>query len=212
MRRDERVTDEMVEAAAAAYWMEVYGKVRSEKSGRPVKWPDDVIGGSQELFRDGCRAALLAALSIEQTQPVAWAMVHPCDTSRILKIEHDAITVRFMKEENKNCSFVPLYAHSPVSALVNAQADADVVERWQPIETAPVSNGSETFLAFVPGHGCVVCYKVPGATYSNSNHRRIMKASHWQPLPAPPTTRIADSAEAGGSATLSTGTGGGDGR
>ena len=51
------ITDEMVEKAAEAYWLEVYGKHRKSKN-----WPDDVFGGSQQLFRDGCRAALIATL------------------------------------------------------------------------------------------------------------------------------------------------------
>lgn len=58
------VTDEMVEKAAEAYWMQVYGRHRKAN-----KWPDDVYGSSQELFRDGCRAALEAALSA--AEPVA---------------------------------------------------------------------------------------------------------------------------------------------
>lgn len=53
-----RVTDEMVDVAAQAYWMEVYGRHRKSQ-----KWPDDVHGRSEELFRAGCRAALNAALA-----------------------------------------------------------------------------------------------------------------------------------------------------
>lgn len=58
------ITDEMVEAAAAAYWFEVYGRHRKQ----PVKWPDDAYGGN--LFRDGCRAALAAALAAQGQYPV----------------------------------------------------------------------------------------------------------------------------------------------
>lgn len=53
------ITDEMVEAAAGAYWFEVYGKYRK----KPCKWPDDVYGNSRLLFRDGCRAALEATFA-----------------------------------------------------------------------------------------------------------------------------------------------------
>lgn len=58
-----RVTDEMVEKAAAAYWLEVCGRHRKSQ-----QWPEDVHGGSQKLFRDGCRAALNAALSATEEQ------------------------------------------------------------------------------------------------------------------------------------------------
>lgn len=54
------VTDEMVERAAAAYWLEVYGRHRKSQ-----RWPEDVHGGSERLFRDGCRAALNAVLVLE---------------------------------------------------------------------------------------------------------------------------------------------------
>lgn len=59
-----RVTDEMVDVAAQAYWMEVYGRYRKSQ-----KWPDDVHGRSEELFRAGCRAALNAALATQEKQP-----------------------------------------------------------------------------------------------------------------------------------------------
>lgn len=63
------ITDEMVEAAAGAYWFEVYGKHRKQ----PCKWPDDVYGNSQVLFRDGCHAALEAAFAaMPKPEPVAW--------------------------------------------------------------------------------------------------------------------------------------------
>jgi hypothetical protein len=57
------VTDEMVEKAAAAYWLEVYGRHRKSQ-----QWPEDVHGGSQQLFHDGCRAALNAALFAMEEQ------------------------------------------------------------------------------------------------------------------------------------------------
>lgn len=59
-----KITDDMVEKAAEAYWFEVYGRHRK----KPGKWPECVYGGSDELFRAGCRSALTAALAV-QTQP-----------------------------------------------------------------------------------------------------------------------------------------------
>jgi len=65
---------------------------------------------------------------------------------------------------------------------------------WQPIETAPMSNGSYPFLAHIPGHGqCVCARSVSGVVYSKSGDRTIYKATHWMPLPAPPTKDIQSS-------------------
>lgn len=58
-RNSEAVTDETVEIAARAYWMEVYGRHRKSQ-----KWPDDVYGRSEGLFRAGCRAALNAVIPL----------------------------------------------------------------------------------------------------------------------------------------------------
>ena len=44
---------EAVERMAKMYWFEVYGKHRTNN-----RWPEDVLGGSQDLFRGGCLAAL----------------------------------------------------------------------------------------------------------------------------------------------------------
>jgi len=58
---------------------------------------------------------------------------------------------------------------------------------WQPIETAPVSNGSNRFLAHIIGHGPCVCYASAGRyIYGVQTGKRIHGATHWMPLPAPP--------------------------
>lgn len=69
-----------------------------------------------------------------------------------------------------------------------APASAGVVpDGWMPIETAPISNGSNPFLAYITGHGASVCYAGAGRfIYSSSDGRRIHRATHWQPLPAAP--------------------------
>lgn len=73
-----------------------------------------------------------------------------------------------------------LKAESPSS-------DRAASEGWQPIETARISNGSDPFLAHISGHGCSVCYKGAGGfIYSGSSGKRINRATHWRPLPAPP--------------------------
>lgn len=61
------------------------------------------------------------------------------------------------------------------------------MSEWQHIETAPVSNGSKAFLAYIVGHGPCVCYA--GAAryiYSVQTGNRIHKATHWMPLPEAP--------------------------
>lgn len=150
--------------------------------------------------------ALSAALSIEQTQPVAW-MYQFKTNAPVLMVEK-----RNWAETHFEWTETPLYAHRPVSALVNAEADADVVERWQPIETAPKDG---TKIIATGQYGVRVVWWGAGAFNRKINaYDRDwtdcvtygFKLTHWRPLPAPPTaTRIADSAEAGGSATLSTG-------
>lgn len=57
-----QISDEMVEKAAAGYW----NKVCSIGTAR---WPDDVSRDVQDIFREGCRAALEAALSAAEPRP-----------------------------------------------------------------------------------------------------------------------------------------------
>lgn len=57
---------------------------------------------------------------------------------------------------------------------------------WQPMETAPISNGSNRFLAYIIGHGCCVCYAGAGRFIYNMAGERIHRATHWQPLPEAP--------------------------
>ncbi|WP_165909302.1 DUF551 domain-containing protein, partial [Shinella sp. JR1-6] len=104
-----------------------------------------------------------------------------------------------------------------LSALVNAQADAYVVERWQPIDTAP--RDGRVVLAYFPleGLGADWCRVMPVYFSKTMQPRPWIFAgraassygegpTHWQPLPAPPTTRTADRAEQDGSAISSSGT------
>lgn len=57
--REVTVREADVERVAEAIWFDGYGKHR-KKHDQPHKWPDDVLGGSQELFRGMARAALRA--------------------------------------------------------------------------------------------------------------------------------------------------------
>jgi hypothetical protein len=62
-----------------------------------------------------------------------------------------------------------------------------IADQWQTIDSAPRSNGSKPFLAYILGHGmCVCACTVLGNVYSVSSNRTITKATHWQPLPSPP--------------------------
>lgn len=77
------ITEKMIEAAAEAYWLEVYGRHRKSQ-----KWPEDVHGRSEELFRAGCRAALSAALRAEPREPGAvkaleWQPQPPYHVARV---------------------------------------------------------------------------------------------------------------------------------
>ena len=58
---------------------------------------------------------------------------------------------------------------------------------WQDISTAPISNGSKAFLAYITGHGISVCYAGAGRfIYGVQSGKRIYRATHWMPLPTPP--------------------------
>lgn len=64
---------------------------------------------------------------------------------------------------------------------------SDGLRGWQPIETAPISNGHDRFLAYIIGHGCCVCFKTKGGVLiSSSSGKQIHAASHWQLLPIAP--------------------------
>ncbi len=61
--------------------------------------------------------------------------------------------------------------------------------QWKTIDSAPISNGSNRFLAYVPGHGHVVAYAGAGRfIYCVQNGKRFYKVTHWMPLPEPPVT------------------------
>lgn len=93
----------------------------------------------------------------------------------------------------------PYRAHPPRSALVNAQADADVVERWQPIETAPLNE--EVFLGWFDMDGDWVTEVGEGSwgwrNETANNMSSHGSATHWRPIPAPPALRSSGSAEVG---------------
>ena len=199
MRRDERVTDEMVLAHAKED--AIFAGTEFSALGR----------ADRTRYLERSHRCLSAALSIEQTEPVAWYVKDYADGWIHFDNEVDAIRERDATGAMMHVAF-PAYAHPPVSALVNAQADADVVERWQPIDTAP--RDGRVVLAYFPleGLGADWCRVMP-VYFSKTMqpHPWIFAGraassygegpTHWQPLPAPPTTGIADSAEAGGSAT-----------
>jgi hypothetical protein len=62
------------------------------------------------------------------------------------------------------------------------------MSEWQDISTAPTSNGSLTFLAYVPGHGPIVAFRYPsGDVHSASGSMvKLPRATLWQHLPEPP--------------------------
>lgn len=96
-----------------------------------------------------------AALSIEQTQPVQvkaleWRREAPYHVARVfgglyaVEAWDGGVTLSgipgrrdFKDIEAAKAAAQQDYETRILSALVNAEADADVVERWQPIDTAP---------------------------------------------------------------------------
>lgn len=65
----------------------------------------------------------------------------------------------------------------------------DIAEKsgWKPIDTAPISNGCNPFLAYIMGHGSHVCYRTKDdIILSSSDGKQIHRATHWSPLPKPP--------------------------
>ena len=71
------------------------------------------------------------------------------------------------------------------------------VETWQPIETAP--KDTKARLVWVPENRCIFCvswteglagYEPPGWLIFGGGYRSYLRdgrATHWMPLPAPPT-------------------------
>jgi len=60
-------------------------------------------------------------------------------------------------------------------------------EGWLPIESAPIGNGSNRFLAYITGHGPCVCYRNANGTVLSVDGRTILRATHWRPLPSAPS-------------------------
>lgn len=65
-------------------------------------------------------------------------------------------------------------------------------EEWMPIETAKNSNGSDSFLAYITGHGQCVCFKFCSLVFnaSKKNRKEIKSATHWKPLDPPPCNHL----------------------
>lgn len=133
-------------------------------------WPVNYVS-KLEANRDGLRAILTAAISAgEAVQPVAvgWR----CSASGKMRRE----ILSWMVDPQ------PVYAHP-------SPASAGVVGDWQDIATAPISNGSNRFLAHITGHGSCVCYAGAGGfIYNVATGKRILRATHFMPLPASPAT------------------------
>lgn len=110
------ITDGIVEAAAGAYWFEVYGKHRKQ----PCKWPDDVYGNSQVLFRDGCRAAIEAAFAaMLKPEPVRWLLEErlPGGSIRWTCFEHEHQCRVAGAKSKYDTAVTPLYAAPPAPAV-----------------------------------------------------------------------------------------------
>lgn len=58
--------------------------------------------------------------------------------------------------------------------------------QWQPIETAPLN---EYVLLWLDGFHCIAYQFAPGKFTEHHERKRheVVQATHWMPLPAPPT-------------------------
>ena len=171
----------------------------------------------------------IAALSIEQTEPVGEQWCAFEDGHQHTSWYPDGYGDRagwqaLAKRNPAKYQIVtrPLYAHPTVSALVNAQADADVVERWQPIETAPRDGTPVDLWGVNHLHPRKTGRRATDVTWGRvrdwlGNERddwqhgqsEDFEPTHWMPRPAPPALSSLRPAEVG-SATSSSGTGGGE--
>lgn len=59
------------------------------------------------------------------------------------------------------------------------------------MDSAPISNGSKTFLVMIPGHGEVVAYRLENGQFFNASKQlgggqAYLKPTAWMPLPKLP--------------------------
>lgn len=141
----------------------------------------------------------------------------------------DAAVYEAMRSENFDPTIpdnVAEYVGNAVRAALSAALAAEqpvAVDEWRPIDTAP--RDGTNILVWSEGYSWPevvrhVQYDDPDLEeetgeagywrYSDDVFADILQIeegefTHWRPLPVPPTTRTADSAEAGGSATFTSG-------
>ncbi len=104
-----------------------------------------------------------------------------------------------LTEPNQNPPTVlAIENYASIVGLVDTYADAvaaDAVRNhnpWRPIETAPKSNGSKTFLVYITGHGSCVAFRGEDGRIYNASKGfmgEIFKPTHWKHLDAPPIQR-----------------------
>lgn len=174
---------------------------------------DEAKAHMERAYQRRMAPAIVDVPAVEP-EPVAWLKL-----VKMTPIAGDEYQALWLTDEADAKAF-PVFAHPPRSALVNAQADADVVERWQPIETAP-RDGTEILLyredcGVMLGRWIAPCEFLNDAEYTVmdeeswedpdwfgadfvAGHRITNdgEPTEWQPLPNPPALRSSGSAEVG---------------
>ncbi|MGJ7039197.1 hypothetical protein J2Y63_002452 [Shinella sp. BE166] len=228
MRRDERVTDEMVEAACKAV---VLGE---DERGNPVHLsPQEARLALSAALSDQALPVRVKGLTWEPgvvdyakplpgmkyvacstTPPGAWAWW--LDSAPETRAVHPS-------EEAAKASAQQDYETRIRSALVdNSHASEAVVETWQPIETAPKDGTPIDLWGVNHLHPAKTGRRATNVTWGRirdwmGNERddwqhgqtEDFEPTHWMRFPAPPALSSLRPAEVG-SATDTTGTGGGE--
>lgn len=153
---------------------------------------DEAKAHMERAYQRRMAPALVDVPAVEP-EPVAWLKL-----VKMTPISGDEYQALWLTDETDEKGF-PVFAHPPVSALVNAQADADVVERWQPIETAPRDRRKILLWAEMWLHPVVGYWSktINAWLEYGSRDAKANVATHWQPLPVPPSLRTLGSAGVG---------------
>ena len=114
------------------------------------------------------------------------------------KYHHSRVVEALQKENEENCRLLGMSAEREIQLLQKVQRlenlKAKLAEtEWQPIETAP-RDGTvfDVYTKYGRVTNCVACIQF-GSIYnydreSDNYDRKVNFATHWMPLPEPPTT------------------------
>ncbi|WP_421782689.1 hypothetical protein [Kiloniella litopenaei] len=115
----------------------------------------------------------------------SWRRVCEGYEARVKELEAALYSIARVDQDRSDKKGALVHAKNIANKAIS-QSDQGGVNPWMPIETAPKSNGSNPFLAYIPGHGFCVCYRVDNLIKSTSSGKVINKATHWMRLPPAP--------------------------